>query len=160
MRTLEIDCAITSTRFSDPKLESVQLHREDYVFVGSTGLLRRMPLKRPQHALRHTLIDATPDMPLFRYFRDADGGGDPLRFLRASFLGSIEAIRHQVLEGSGVAILPLYLVRKDLQRRQLIRLFPSVELAHDFFRLVFRAIDPRRSVFEGIARTLLAAPLR
>ncbi len=38
VRTMEIDCAVTSTRFTDPKLDSVRLHREDYVFVGSRAL--------------------------------------------------------------------------------------------------------------------------
>src|SRR5215472_6352313 len=33
VRTLEIDCAVTSTRITDPKLDSTRLHREDYVFV-------------------------------------------------------------------------------------------------------------------------------
>jgi DNA-binding transcriptional LysR family regulator len=29
VRTMEIDAAVTSTRFSDPKLDAIPLHRED-----------------------------------------------------------------------------------------------------------------------------------
>jgi DNA-binding transcriptional LysR family regulator len=159
VRTLDIDCAITSTPFGDPKLDSLQLHREDYVFVGAANLLARLPLRRPDDARRHTLIDASPEMPLFRYWRDAPGGGDRLRFLRGSWLGSIAAIRHQVLECAGVAVLPLHFVKRDLAARRLRVVFPKVTPSHDFFRLVFRAADPRRALFESLAADLARRPL-
>ncbi len=159
VRTLDIDCAITSTPFSDPKLDSLQLHREDYVFVGASKLLARLPLRRPEHARSHTLIDASPEMPLFRYWRDAPGGGDRLRFRRGSWLGSTAAIRHQVLEGAGVAVLPLHFVRRDLASRRLRTIFPRVTPSHDYFRLVFRAADPRRAIFEALALDLAKHPL-
>jgi DNA-binding transcriptional LysR family regulator len=159
VRTLEIDCAITSSTFSDPKLDSLQLHREDYAFVGASRLLAKTPLARPADAERHTVIDASPDLPLFRYWRDAPGGGDRLRFGRGSWLGSIAAIRHQVLEGAGVAVLPEYFVRKDLAAGKVQRLFPRVTPVHDFFRLVFRAADPRRAIFESLANDLASFPL-
>jgi len=47
VRTLEIDCAIGSMRQSDPTLDAVRLHREDYVLVGQAGLLKKQPLRRP-----------------------------------------------------------------------------------------------------------------
>jgi DNA-binding transcriptional LysR family regulator len=160
VRTLDIDCAVTSTAFSDPKLDSFQLHREDYVLVGASSLLAKTPLARPEQAREHTLIDASPDMPLFRYWRDARAGSDRLRFVRASWMGSIEAIRHQVLAGAGVAVLPEYFVRRDVASRRLKRLFPNVSLVHDYFRLVFRAADPRRAVFESLAQQMVRCPLR
>jgi DNA-binding transcriptional LysR family regulator len=160
VRTLEIDCAVTSSALSDPKLESFQLHREDYAFVGASRLLARTPLARPVDAERHTLIDASPEMPLFRYWRDAPGGGDRLRFERCSWLGSIAAIRHQVIEGAGVAVLPQYFVRKELASGKLQRLFPRVKPVHDFFRLVFRSADPRRAIFESLANDLASFPLQ
>jgi DNA-binding transcriptional LysR family regulator len=159
IRTFELDCAITSTAFSDPKLDSYQLHREDYVFVGAARLLAKRALSRPEDAARHTLLDASPDMPLFRYWRDAPGGGDRLRFSRYAWLGSIAAMRQQVLEGEGVAVLPMYFVRNDLALRRLRRVFPRVTPVHDHFRLVFRAADPRRSIFESLANELTRAPL-
>jgi LysR family glycine cleavage system transcriptional activator len=160
VRTLDIDCAVTSTAFGDPKLDSLQLHREDYVLVGAPRLLCKIPLRRPEDAARHTLIDASPDMPLFRYWRDAPRGGDRLRFLRGSWLGSIAAIRHQVVEGAGVAVLPEYFVRRDLASGVLDRILPRVALRHDYFRLVFRSADPRRSVFASLAADLARVPLR
>jgi DNA-binding transcriptional LysR family regulator len=160
VRTMEIDCAITSSRFTDPKLDAFRLHREDYAFVGSAELLQACPLKRDADAKGHALLDISADLPLFRYFRDAPGGGDRLAFPRIVRLGSIEAIRARALRGAGVAVLPLYLVRQDLARGTFRRVFPKLELLHDWFRLVFRADDARRSVYERLAATMLVSPLR
>jgi LysR family transcriptional regulator, glycine cleavage system transcriptional activator len=159
VRTLEIDCAITSSRFTDPKLDAVRLHREDYVFVGSPALLRERPLTADAHAAFHALLDISADLPLFRYFRDAPKGGDRLKFGRIIRLGGIDAIRHRAIAGAGVAVLPQYLVRKDLEARRLRRVLPSMKLLHDYFRLVFRADDPRRPFFEQLGRTMLDTPL-
>jgi DNA-binding transcriptional LysR family regulator len=160
VRTAEIDCAITSSRFTDPKLDAIRLHREDYAFVGAASLLRKRPLTRAEHAGAHTLFDASAELPLFRYWRDAPGGGDRLHFQRIVRLGSIEAIHRRALDGAGVAVLPFYLVERDLEARRLRRVFPSVEPIHDYFRLVFRADDPKRSVYEKLAARMLESKLQ
>jgi len=157
---LEIDCAVTSAPIGDPALDALRLHREDYVLVAATALLEATPLTRTDHAGRHTLIDISPELPLFRYWRDAPGAGDHLRFARYSYLGTIAAIRHRVRHGSGVAVLPEYLVRRDLERGILRRVFPKVALLHDYFRIVFRKDDPRRALFESLAAMLSKTPLR
>lgn len=159
VRSMEIDCAITSTRLADPKLDALRLHREDYVLVGASKLLASTPFKRAEHARSHVLLDIDATLPLFRYFRDA-AGGDDLRFSAILRLGATAPIRQRVLAGAGVAVLPLYLVRDDLAAKRLTRLFPRVEPLHDYFRLVFRADDPRRSIYEGMAEHLRGVPLR
>jgi DNA-binding transcriptional LysR family regulator len=160
VRTMEIDCAVTSSRFTDPKLASLRLHREDYVLVGAPSLLKKNPLTRDEEAASHTLLDENAGLPLFRYFRDAPGGGERLRFPRIVRLGTVEAIRRRAVEGAGVAVLPRYLVEADLTAKRLRRIFPSIELLHDWFRLVFRADDPRRSVYERLATHMLETPLQ
>jgi DNA-binding transcriptional LysR family regulator len=99
-------------------------------------------------------------LPLFKYWKDAPRGGDRLRFGRGVWLGSIEPIHQRMLAGAGVGLLPEYLVRFDLKNGRLRRLFPAIEPLHDYFRLVFRIDDPRRPVYEGLARSLMEKPLR
>jgi DNA-binding transcriptional LysR family regulator len=65
-----------------------------------------------------------------------------------------------VLDGAGVAVLPHYQVADDLASRSLRRILPSVTPLHDWFRLVFRADDPKRPVYEKLAERLLASPLK
>jgi DNA-binding transcriptional LysR family regulator len=159
VRNLEIDCAIGSMHLADPRLDSIRLHREDYKFVGSPRLLRQRPLKKDADAAAHTLVDSNASMSLFGYFRAAPGGGDRLRFGKVLGMGTIAAIRALVLDGEGVAVLPAYLVEPDLRARRLVPIFPAVKLVSDWFRLVFRADDPRRSLYQTLAQTLLEQPL-
>jgi DNA-binding transcriptional LysR family regulator len=159
VRSFDIDCAITSSLLVDPKLDAHKVHREDYVFVGAKSLCERSPLRRPEQAATHVLLDASPELPLFRYFRDAEHA-PALTFARVMRFGTIEAIRQRVAAGAGVAVLPEYLVREELARKRFVRLFPKVRMLHDYFRLVFRKDDVRRAVYEDLARAFAALPLR
>jgi DNA-binding transcriptional LysR family regulator len=160
VRTLEIDCAVTSSRLTDPKLDSIKLHREDYVFVGQPKLLRRNPFETAEHASSHTLLDVTEELPLFRYWRDAPGGVDSMEFAQVLRVGTIAAIRELALRGEGVAVLPEYFVKQDIVAKRLRRIMTSVEPLSDHFRLVFRTDDPRRASYTSVAATMLAVPLR
>ena len=86
--------------------------------------------------------------------------GVPLQFGRTLTLGAIEAILAAVLDGEGVAVLPRYFVKEHLRRRRLRRLLPRAVLGADYFRMIFRADDPRRALLERIANVLAALPLR
>ena len=160
VRSMEIECAVTSSRLTDPKLDSLRLHREDYVFVGASALLDKKPLDRTKHAEEHTLLDTDVTLSLFRYFRDAPGGGDHLRFGNVMRLGTIEAIRLRVLAQAGIAVLPEYVVRKDIASGRLAKILPDVALISDWFRLIFRTDDPRRSIYEQIATQMSEVPLK
>jgi LysR family transcriptional regulator, glycine cleavage system transcriptional activator len=160
VRTLEIDCAVTSSRLSDPSLEALPIHEEHYVFVASPKLLRTKPLRRSEDARSHTLVDASPEVPLFSYWRDAAGGGDRLSFRHVMRIGTIGAIRELVLAGEGVAVLPVYLVHDDLRTKRLVKVFPRVTPIHDWFRLIYRRDDPRAPVYQTLANTLMTIPLR
>jgi DNA-binding transcriptional LysR family regulator len=160
VRSMEIECAVTSSRLTDPKLDSLRLHREDYVFVGATALLDKKPLEKAKHAEAHTLLDTDVGLSLFRYFRDAPGGGDHLRFGSVMRLGTIEAIRLRVLAHAGIAVLPEYVVRKDIASGRLTKILPNVALISDWFRLVFRIDDPRRSIYEQMAAQMSEVPLK
>lgn len=159
LRSHEIDCAVTSMRVDDPRLDGRPLHREDYVLVASPALVAARPLKRAEHAASHVLLDTSPDLALFRYFRDASSEHD-LRFSRVVSLGTTEAVKARVLAGVGVAVLPLYQVKPELASGALVRLLPRAPLLHDHFRLVFRASDVRVPLFEALTRELRALPLR
>jgi DNA-binding transcriptional LysR family regulator len=159
VRTLEIDCAVGSMRQTDSTLDATRLHREDYDLVAAPRLLARTPFRHPRDAARHVLFDAHTELPLFSYWRDAPRG-TPLDFGAVRLMGTIAAIRALVLRGEGVAVLPAYLVTPDLRAGRLVRLLPRVELAHDYFRLIFRGDDPRKSVYAALAQTMAAVPLR
>jgi DNA-binding transcriptional LysR family regulator len=159
VRNMQIDCAVTSTRLADPKLEALRLHREDYVLVGTPALLARNPFDSVDDSVNHTLIEISDDLALFRYWSDAPKG-QTLAFAKLGRFGTIEAIRQRVLAGAGVGVIPKYLVQPDLDAKRLKIILPKVVPLHDYFRLVIRADDARRSVFEALAKALSEQPLR
>jgi DNA-binding transcriptional LysR family regulator len=159
VRTLQIDCAVTSSVLTDPKLDAVRLHEERYVFVGAPRLMRSTPMLSAADARRHRLVDVTPDLALYRYLRDGPDATE-LHFERLLCMGTIAAIRHLVLRGEGLAVLPEYFVAPDLEAGRLLRLLPHIQLQSDYFRLVFRGDDPRRTVYERIAGAMLLEPLK
>ena len=160
VRSLEIDCAVGSMRLTDPKLDAVRLHPEEYAIVAQPRLLRERPLRHADDTQDHVLIDTDATLPLFGYWRDAPSGGDRLRFASILRMGTIAAVRQATLLGEGIAVLPRYFVAPDLKAGRLTRLFARAPLLSDYFRLIFRADDPRRSIYESLARTLMKSPLR
>jgi DNA-binding transcriptional LysR family regulator len=160
VRTLEVDCAITSSAVTEERLDALPLHREEYVFVASPRLLAQTPFRKPGDAGKHELVDVNAQRSLFRYFADAEARPGDFAFKSFLRLGTIEAVRQRIVGGAGVGVLPKYLVEPDLRARRLVRLFTKVNLRDDCFRLVFRTDDPRRPLFDRLASAMREAPLR
>lgn len=155
----EIDCVITSARITAAGLDYARLHEERYVFVGGKKLIGAQPLSRRDHAANHTLLEINAELPLFRYFLDARPGGEVWSFARTQFLGTIGPVRKRVLEGAGVAVLPLYFVERDLDKNRLVRLMPRVNMPVDWFRLVWHKDHPRQNDLRALAGELSLLPL-
>lgn len=160
VRSLEIDCAISSRPIQDASIDFFMLHQENYVMVGAPALMSHKPLASPLDCAAHTLIDVLPELPLFHYFQGAQENNERWRFGHVLRMGAIAAIRALVVAGEGVAVLPQYLVADDLACGRLLRLMPERPMIHDHFRLLYRGDDPRRAFFEGFAASLRAAPLK
>lgn len=126
--------------------------------MGQSG--SRKGLRYRQDAQRHTLVDVSRDLPLFRYLMDALPDAEPWPFARVEHLGGIGNIRRRLFDGEGrVAVLPLYFVKNDLQARRLVRLLPRVSLRSDSFRLIWRTSHPRTSDLLAFAEELRRHPL-
>ncbi|MFO0728167.1 MAG: LysR family transcriptional regulator [Myxococcota bacterium] len=155
-----IDAALTSVRLTLSGLEYAPLHEERYVFVAAPALVKAHPLRRPEDAARHTLLDSSRELPLFRYLLDALPPEPAWTFGREEHLGTIAAIRARALAGAGVAVLPEYFVREELRRKKLVRLFKETRLSSDWFRLIWRAGHPRAPALRRLADALQRMPLR
>lgn len=149
-----IDAALLSARLTRPHIEYALLHEEEYAFVAGEG-----QVSGPEDAADLTLIDVSPDLPLFRYLLDALPESRPWRFGGHLYMGGIAAIRAQVLAGLGVAVLPRYFVEPDLRTGALIELMPKIRPKSDLFRLLWRSDHPRRAELEDLAAELRARPL-
>jgi DNA-binding transcriptional LysR family regulator len=152
----ELDAIVASVRLTSPRLAYAALHPEAYSFVSTTRCLRARA-----DAAHLTLVDVTPDLPLFRYFLDALPDAEPWRFARTEYMGGIGNIRRRVLDGRGrVAVLPRYFIERDVAAGRLVTLLPRVRPRSDSFRLVWRAGHPREADLVALAAELRAQPLR
>jgi DNA-binding transcriptional LysR family regulator len=156
----ELSCMITSARITAPGLSFARLHEEEYVLVAAASLIKHKPFALPADASQHTLLDLHTDLPLFRYFLDARSAKEVWQFGALQHLGAIAAVRARVLDGAGIAVLPLYFVRQDLERKRLVRLMQKTKLPSDWFRLVWRTGHAREAELRQIASELCELPLR
>ena len=148
---------ISSVRLNHRALRVAPLHREDYIFVCSSDLDISDPTPADAPAL--TLIDIEAHCPLFRYFLDALPSGEPWHFSDLELMGTIGAVRARVLEGVGVAVLPLYFVDRDLAAGRLRKLRSEVTLHHDFFRLIWHEEQVQPQLLQTLAGELRMIPL-
>jgi DNA-binding transcriptional LysR family regulator len=160
VRIRRVDFAVSSRRLTDPEFDFAKLHREDYVLVATPEALATRPVVAVEDIQGHLLIALNDEMPLFRYWRDAPGGRDDLSFAGLRRMGTVAAIRARLLDGTGVAVLPEYLVRPDLASGLLVPVLPHIKPLHDSFRLIFRGDDPRVPMYRAIAETMREFPLR
>ena len=156
----ELSGMITSARLTIPGLSFARLHEEEYVMVAQAGLIKRQAFAVPADAGQHVLLDLHADLPLFRYFLDARSAREVWQFQAVQHLGAIAAVRSRVLEGAGIAVLPLYFVRQDLEKKRLVRLMSKTKLPSDWFRLVWRTGHAREAELRQVASELCDLPLR
>jgi DNA-binding transcriptional LysR family regulator len=159
LRADRIDGLVSSFRLAEPAFDQAILHRETYVFVASPALVEATPLRGPEDAHRHRLLDIAADLPLFRYLLEAGPEAEDWPFASTCGLGTIGAIRARVCQGAGVAVLPTYFVTQDLQAGTLIRLCPDLPLNEDSFRLTWRRGHALASELRALAGELRERPL-
>jgi DNA-binding transcriptional LysR family regulator len=159
LRQGRIDCALTSSRIAECAFDFRVLFLEKYVFVGSSEAMRQHPLRRPEDAPHHTLIDIDDDLPLCRYFLDRAGGSAAWKFGRVEYMGTAGAVRLRVLQGRGVAVLPHHFVTADLKAGRLRRLMPRVELQTEGFRLLWSSRHPHAAAISALASELKSFPV-
>lgn len=155
-----IDAMISSVRLTQRGLNFAPLHRERYVFLGSTQMLKLSVMRGPKDAEHHTLLDMHPELPLLRYFLDARPPGEDWAFKEREHLGTIGAVKIRVLAGAGVAVLPRYFVQPELDSGALTEILPETEPVSDMFRLIWKEHHPLEDELRKLAAELSRVPLK
>ena len=153
----QVDAIVTSAPIANTEWEAQLLHPELYALVAAPALLERVPFVRAGDAAEHIILDIDGALPLLRYALSVCPG---LSFRDLWRCGTGGAVHELVRAGQGVAVLPLYMVREDLERGRLQRLLPELELLSDSFRLMYRKRSPLAATLRELAVWLSGRPLR
>ncbi len=129
----DIDIAIDCVAHSEPNLETTPLFRETYMVVCS-------PRFRRDHGLRTPVdLSGTPILSLdkpggwwHRFLRALPEGKRP-DFRRIVAANHVRAMISGALAGIGVALVPSYSVRMEVEQGLLVQLFPRIQLPEDRF---------------------------
>lgn len=151
-----VDAIVTSAPVADEDWEAEVLHPESYVLVGAPRLLDARPLASVDDAANHVVLDVDGDLPLTRYLLSVCPS---LRFAEVWRCGTGAAVHALVLSGRGVAVLPRYMVRHDLESARLVELLPEHAPLSDTFRLLYRRSSPMADVLAEFAAILRSRPL-
>ena len=69
-------------------------------------------------------------------------------------MGTIGAVKARVIAAAGVAVLPSYFVKDDLEQGRLVQLHSKVKLHHDFFRLIWHEDQAQPSALQCLTEEL------
>jgi len=156
LRSRQVDCIVTSAPVLHKRWTTEFLHTETYAFVAAPALIEQCPFQSPEDARHHTLLDIDESLPLTRYLTSATG---ELSFAAFRLCGAGFAIHDMVLRGLGVAVLPEYMVRHDLEQGRLQQLLPTTAVLSDSFRLIFSRDAVHHAQLRQLAAFLRARPL-
>jgi len=151
-----VDCIITSAPTANERWVARVLHDETYALVAAPSRLAERGVHRAEDVSAHSLLDIDRSLPLARY---AQSASPDLSFADVVCCGTGAAVHAMVRAGAGIAVLPEYMVRGDLEAGVLSRVLPDLPLLRDTFRLLYRADSSLADMFDGLAAWLAERPL-
>jgi DNA-binding transcriptional LysR family regulator len=133
------DLAVRLGRLGDSNYRATPLGRFEIVLVASPAYVRRHGLPRsPDHLKEARWVVLTGfDQRIKMAKRDGSAPPFSIPFRGAIQADSALAKLHFVLADAGIAVLPAWVVRDDLQNDRLVRLLPDYEMPHQGVYAVF-----------------------
>ena len=156
LRSGLVDAVITSAPVARSEWHQEVLHPETYVFCAAPEYLAKHPFRGPEDAGAHSLLDINHTQPLSRYILSV---GPPMTFRNVRACGTAGAVCALVQEGLGLAVVPDYMVRAELDSGKLVPLLTDVDLLSDAFRMLWREGSADAEALVQLAQHFRARPL-
>ncbi|MCY0386865.1 LysR family transcriptional regulator [Robbsia sp. Bb-Pol-6] len=121
------------------------------VCAAGTYLQRHGPVEHPSSLATHACLTLNPGMSGDEHLFEGPDGQTRVRPNSVILANNTEMLRQFALQGMGVAILPSYLIGKDLERGALVPLLPDYQLAPIDIHVVY----PSRRYMPAKLRTFI-----
>ena len=129
----ELDIVIDCQNAMDPSLSKTPLFREQFTVAASPAYLEAHPVREVADLGACLVLSMDKKASWWRNFlRALPAGGGP-EFGRVMVVNHIRGMIHAAVESIGVALLPRYSIRKELERGSLVSVFPDIRLEEDRF---------------------------
>lgn len=153
-----VDVAVRAGELQDSTLIAKRVGIACWAPVASPEYLRgASPLNKPQQLRKHRCLQFTSlGKDQWTLFKTKGSIAVPME--GRVVINDLEIIRSMVLEHQGIALLPTYICRAELETGRLVRVIPEWYARADPIHLVYpkqQFVPPKVRVFMSIAETLL-----
>ena len=131
----EIDLAIDCHDHARPDLERTPLFREAYLVACSPATLEAHGIRVPADLARCTVLSLDKPCTWWDRFLKTFPDGRRPAFGRVVAINHIRGLIRAAVNGLGVLLAPSYSVQGELERGELIPLFPAIRPQEDRFSL-------------------------
>ena len=157
-----IDVALRVGALPDSSLVARQVGIACWAAFASPAYLRLAPpLAKPQDLGRHRCLQFTPlGTEAWTLSRRTDSVKVPMA--RAVVVNDVRVVRTMAIAGEGVALLPTYQCRAEVEQGVLVRIVPEWQARADPVHLVHprqQFVSPKLRAFVDVAAVLLAREL-
>ncbi len=131
----EVDLAVDCKPHAHPGLESTYLFREKYVVIASPDYLSDHPVATVEDLALARLLSLDREATWWDNFFKAIPPEERQMPQRVMEVTHVRGIINAAATGLGVGLVPKYTVISELDRGELVELFPGMQLLDDEFRI-------------------------
>jgi DNA-binding transcriptional LysR family regulator len=133
----DLDVAIDCREHFRPELQKIPLFREIYAVTCSPSLLKDRGIKLPADLSRCPVLSLDKAGGWWHRFMLTLPEGQRPELRRIIAVNHIRGMVHAAVHGLGVVLAPQYSVQGELERGELVQLFPSIRTTEDRFYRFF-----------------------
>jgi DNA-binding transcriptional LysR family regulator len=154
----EIDLAIDCRRHAHPELKRTPLFREAYIVVGAPAYLARHPVRAPEDLSACTLLSCDKPATWWNRFLEVLPESRRPELRRVASMNQIRAMITAAVHGMGIALVPEYCIRGELDRGDLTHVLPEFCPLEDQFHLYQKHAKAGRAKNRLLTEFLRATP--
>ena len=133
----DLDIAIDCREHFQPELQKIPLFREIYAITCSPAFLRAHAIKVPADLTHCPMLSLDKAGEWWHRFMLTLPEGKRPDLRRIIAVNHIRGMVHAAVHGLGVVLAPQYSVQGEIERGELVQLFPSIRTTEDRFYRFF-----------------------
>ncbi len=131
----DVDLIIDCKKHVYPELEIIDLFREEYIVIASPSYVFSNQIYKISDLERCNILSLDKELTWWNNFIHALAPDRKVTFPKVTRINHVRGVINAACCALGVGFVPKYTVLKELQKKNLVGLFPDVNLLEDVFRI-------------------------